>query len=80
MKFDHEGTSEVVFESSGARTWTSCDIISIDEALGLSTGCDCSFFMDIPDTNGETRELTRAERLELANHYIALWTRYRDAT
>jgi hypothetical protein len=76
MKFDDKGNA--VFESTGAKTWVSCGIISVDDNLNLDTGCDCSFRMDIPDTNGEDRELTPTERVELADHYIKLWTRFRN--
>jgi hypothetical protein len=82
MKFDDD-KSEAVFESTGARGWTSCRIISIDEDLELATGCDCSFYIDVETfgdpLNGDSREPTGEERRELADHYIALWTRFRDA-
>lgn len=78
MLFPLDGTSEVVFESTGARTWVSCGHINIDDDGELSTGEDCSFHMEIKDTNGETRELLPAERVELADHMIALWTRFKE--
>lgn len=76
MIFNRDGNA--VLECTGAETWASCNVISIDDDLNLMTGCDSSFHMDIPHTNGESRELTPAERTELANHYIALWTKFRD--
>lgn len=76
MIFNRDGNA--VFECTGAETWASCNVISIDNDLGLATGQDCSFHMDLPDTNGLTRELLPAERAELADHYIALWTRFKE--
>jgi hypothetical protein len=78
MKFE---VDKLVFESTGAKAWTSCNIVSIDEELQLATGYDCSFHMDIRDDGKlrEPRELTREERHELADHYIQLWTRFKDS-
>jgi hypothetical protein len=81
MKFDGE-KSEAVFESTGARGYASCRVISIDDDLELATGYDLSFSIDVETfgdpLNGDSRHLTREERIELADHYIALWTRFRD--
>jgi len=70
MRFEDD---EVVFDS-GRREYCHAATIGIDEDLDPTYGYDGSFGAPFESPFAFTKE----ERAELANHMIALWTRYRD--
>lgn len=65
------GGSGFIFECSGRDVYANRGIIGINPDLETSEGYDGGLPWDEP--------LTKAERIELADYMIALWTRYREA-
>ena len=60
-----------VFLCTGRVVYAHCGIIGLCEDMEVSEGYDGDF------SDGE--QLVGAEREELADYMIALWTRYREA-
>lgn len=74
MRIETRNGIEIAVFESGKEAYTNCGIIGIDEELEVSEGYDGAF----EDWNSN-EPFTAAERAELADYMIALWSRFKLA-
>lgn len=69
------------FETTG-REFYANGYIGIDSGLGIAQGYDRGIDISIPhdDEDYEPNELKKAERNELADYMISLWTKFKDSS
>jgi hypothetical protein len=69
--------SDVTFESSGITQYANGGIIGINPGLEVFGGYDDRGISQVFE-HTDYRELTIAERRELADHMILLWQKYKE--
>lgn len=65
--------------TSGKKLYANCLIVGIDPELNVSGGYDQGGLDRLYNYDAhEYEKIGKEDRVELANHMIALWTKYKD--